>query len=48
VEDAFLSLEAPPKRVSPFDIIVPLPKGEHHYMVSPEQIFYEIERTVNY
>lgn len=48
VEDAFLSLEAPPKRVSPFDVIVPLPQGEHHYMVTPEQIFYEIERTVNY
>jgi pyruvate dehydrogenase E1 component beta subunit len=48
VEDAFLYLEAPPKRVSPFDVIVPLPKGEHHYMVTPEQIFYEIERTVNY
>jgi pyruvate dehydrogenase E1 component beta subunit len=47
-EDAFLSLEAPPKRVSPFDVIVPLPRGEHHYMVTPEQIFYEIERTVNY
>lgn len=47
-EDAFLSLEAPPKRVSPFDIIVPLPRGEHHYMVSPEQILYEIEKTVNY
>ncbi|MEA2041666.1 MAG: transketolase C-terminal domain-containing protein, partial [Bacteroidota bacterium] len=47
-EDAFLSLEAPPKRVSPFDVIVPLPQGEHHYMISPEQIFYEIERTVNF
>lgn len=47
-EDAFLSLEAPPKRVSPFDVIVPLPQGEHHYMISPDQIFYEIEKTVNF
>lgn len=47
-EHAFLSLEAPPKRVQGFDVIVPLPKGEHHYMISPEKIFYEIERTVKY
>ena len=31
-EEAFLYLEAPPKRVAAFDVIVPLPKGEHHYM----------------
>lgn len=47
-EDAFLYLEAPPKRVSGFDTVVPLPKGEHHYMVSPEKIFYEIEKTVKF
>ncbi len=47
-EEVFLYLEAPPKRVTSFDTIVPLPKGEHHYMVSPEKIFYEIERTVKY
>lgn len=47
-EDAFLSLEAPPKRVTGFDTIVPLPRGEHHYMISPEKILYEIQRTVKY
>lgn len=47
-EEAFLHLEAPPKRVAGFDTIVPLPKGEHHFMISPDKIFYEIERTVNY
>ncbi|MBT3421299.1 MAG: alpha-ketoacid dehydrogenase subunit beta [Bacteroidetes bacterium] len=47
-EHAFLSLEAPPKRVQGFDTIVPLPKGEHYYMISPEKIFYEIERTVKF
>ncbi|MBN2890374.1 MAG: alpha-ketoacid dehydrogenase subunit beta [Bacteroidales bacterium] len=47
-EEAFLSLEAPPKRVTGFDTIVPLPKGEHHYIISPEKIYYEILRTVNY
>ena len=47
-EDAFLSLEAPPTRVTGFDTIVPLPKGEHHYMITPEKIFYEIEKTVKF
>jgi len=47
-EEAFLYLEAPPKRVTAFDTIVPLPKGEHHYMVSPEKIFYEIQKTVKF
>jgi len=47
-EEAFLSLEAPPKRVSGFDTAIPLPKGEHFFMQTPEKIFYEIERTVKY
>lgn len=47
-EEAFLYLEAPPKRVAGFDVIVPLPKGEHHFMQSPEKIFYEILNTVKY
>lgn len=48
LEEAFLHLEAPPKRVTGFDTIIPLPKGEHHFMVSPDKIFYEILRTVKY
>ncbi len=47
-EEAFLHLEAPPKRITGFDTIVPLPRGEHFYLISPEKIFYEIERTVKY
>lgn len=47
-EEAFLYLEAPPKRVTGFDIIVPLPKNEPHFMVTPEKIFYEIVRTVKF
>jgi len=47
-EEAFLNLEAPPKRVSGFDTIFPLPQGEHHYLPSPEKIYYEIERTVKF
>ncbi len=48
VEEAFLYLEAPPKRVTGFDTIVPLPRGEHHFIVSPDKIYYEILDTVNY
>lgn len=48
IEEAFLHLEAPPARVAGFDVIVPLPKGEHHYMQDPYKIFYEIERIVKY
>ncbi len=47
-EEAFLYLQAPPKRVTAFDTIVPLPKGEHHYIISPEKIFYEIQKTVKF
>lgn len=47
-EEAFLYLEAPPKRVMGFDTIVPLAKGEHFFMQEPEKIFYEIERTVKF
>ncbi|MFA5713531.1 MAG: alpha-ketoacid dehydrogenase subunit beta [Bacteroidales bacterium] len=48
LEEAFLHLEAPPARVAGFDVIVPLPKGEHHFMQNPYKIFYQIERTVKY
>lgn len=47
-EEAFLYLEAPPKRVMGFDTIVPMARGEHFYMITPDRIFYEIERTVNF
>ncbi len=47
-EEAFLHLEAPPKRVSAFDVIVPYPRGEHHYMITSDKIFYEIERTIKF
>ncbi len=48
IEEAFLYLEAPPRRVTGFDTIVPLPKGEHHYLITPEKILYEILNIVNY
>ncbi|MDQ1353658.1 MAG: pyruvate dehydrogenase component beta subunit [Acidobacteriota bacterium] len=48
VEEAFLSLEAPPTRLAGFDTVPPLPKGEHHYFHTPERIFYEIKKVVEY
>jgi len=47
-EEAFLYLEAPPKRIAGFDTIVPLPRGEHHYMQSPEKIFYELDKLMKF
>jgi pyruvate dehydrogenase E1 component beta subunit len=47
-EDAFLSLEAPPTRLSGFDTTPPLPKGEHFFFHGPERIFYEMKRVCEY
>jgi len=47
-EEAFLSLEAPPTRLSGFDTAPPLPKGEHLYFHTPERIFYEIKKLIDY
>jgi pyruvate dehydrogenase E1 component beta subunit len=47
-EEAFLSLEAPPSRLTGFDTVIPLPMGEKHYMISPERIAAEIERLISY
>lgn len=47
-EEAFLSLEAPPTRLTGFDTVIPLPLGEKHYMITPERIYYEIEKLVKY
>lgn len=47
-EDAFLYLEAPPTRLSGFDTVPPLPKGEHHYFHGPDRIYFEMERLLTY
>ncbi|MDX9916950.1 MAG: alpha-ketoacid dehydrogenase subunit beta [Gudongella sp.] len=47
-EKAFLYLEAPPTRLTGFDITFPLPRGENHYIPSPERIAKTIEDIVNY
>mgnify|MGYP001432775862 CR=1 FL=1 len=47
-EKAFLYLEAPPTRITGFDTIFPLPRGEKHYIPSPERIAKTIEDLVKY
>ena len=47
-ENAFLNQEAPVVRVTGFDTIVPLPRGEHHYIISPEKIYYGIQKSVKF
>jgi pyruvate dehydrogenase E1 component beta subunit len=47
-EEAFLYLEAPPRRVMGYDTVVPLAQGEKYYIISPDRIFYEIEKTVKF
>ncbi len=47
-EGAFLHLEAPPARLTGFDITVPLPKGEHHFIIEPKQIAKKIKEVVKF
>lgn len=47
-EGAFLYLEAPPTRIASPDIIIPLPKGEHHYLADPEYIGDEIKKVIKF
>lgn len=47
-EKAFLYLEAPPSRLTGFDTTFPLPRGEMHYIPSPERIAKKIQELVKY
>lgn len=47
-EKAFLSLEAPPTRLTGFDTTFPLPRGEKHYIPNPERIAKTILDVVRY
>lgn len=47
-EGAFLYLEAPPMRITPPDIIVPLPKGEHHYLPTVKDIASELKKVLTF
>jgi len=45
-EEAFFYLEAAPKRLTGFDVTVPLPKGEEHFIIKPERIAYEVKKLM--
>jgi pyruvate dehydrogenase E1 component beta subunit len=47
-EKAFLYLEAPPTRLTGHDITIPLPKGEHHFIITPQRIATEIKKVVSF
>jgi len=47
-EGAFLSLEAPPTRLTGFDITIPIPKGEHHFFMNGERIAAGVKKVVQY
>jgi len=47
-EEAFLSLEAPPTRLTGFDTVIPLPLGENYYLITPQRIMYEIEKLIKF
>ncbi|MBU1318677.1 MAG: alpha-ketoacid dehydrogenase subunit beta [candidate division Zixibacteria bacterium] len=47
-EEAFLHLEAPPARVTGFDTVVPLPKGEDFYFPTADRIYEAIRKTVDF
>ena len=45
-EKAFVYLEAAPKRLTGFDITVPLPKGEPYFIIEPKRIAYEVKKIM--
>lgn len=47
-EQAFVYLEAPPTRLTGFDITVPLPRGEKYFIIDPKQIASEINKLMKY
>lgn len=47
-EKAFLYLEAPPTRLTGFDVVIPLARGEHHYAIDKEQIKAKIKEVIDY
>jgi len=47
-EKAFLHLSAPPLRVTGFDTVVPLPKGEHLYMPNSSRISATVREVMQY
>lgn len=47
-EKAFLHLEAPATRLTGFDVVIPLARGEKHFMINKDQVKDEIKKIVAY
>lgn len=47
-KEAFLSLEAPIKRVTGFDTVIPLPRMENYYIADEKRIAKEIEKVMKF
>ncbi len=47
-EKAFLHLSAPPLRVTGFDTVMPLPRGEHLYLPSTDRISATVKQVIQY
>ncbi len=48
LDKAFDALEAPPSRLTGPDVIVPLPRGERHYLISAQQVIAEARKVLSY
>ena len=47
-EKAFVYLQAPPARLAGADITVPLPRGEHYFMITDKKIAREIKKIMKF
>jgi pyruvate dehydrogenase E1 component beta subunit len=47
-EGAFLYLEAPPTRLTGFDVTVPYPRGEHHFLLDSKRITDGIRKVAKF
>lgn len=48
LEQAFDRLEAPPTRVAGPDSVYPMPRGEHHYLLTTEHLVAEARKVLSY
>lgn len=47
-EEALLHLKAPVRRVTGYDVVVPLPKYEEYHYPGPEKLLWGVEEVVNF
>lgn len=48
MEEAFLYLEAPVERVTGFDVVMPLAKGEHFYLPDTVRVVGAVKKTISF